>query len=296
MPCAVGRPQRRSTTEVVDGCRCWSQSRGASTRRLNEGRRPKSSTAMCPVSHARPVLRCLNEGRRPKSSTVRDDDPRTLAYIDGPQRRSTTEVVDGTSSTRRRATTGSLNEGRRPKSSTAPMHRSQTTGRRSASTKVDDRSRRRSKTTSTKGTASLNEGRRPKSSTDHGSYGGVDRVRASTKVDDRSRRRPSPRTGPPKPPNGASTKVDDRSRRRSGGSHRRRVAVVTPQRRSTTEVVDGARVMSGAITFIEPQRRSTTGVVDGTIADLTSNYVEDSPQRRSTTEVVDGLYTTGVGL
>ncbi len=109
---------------------------------------------------------------------------------------------------------------------------------------------------------------------------------ASTKVDDRSRRRPleRPRLRVPRP-RPASTKVDDRSRRRFPPVTAFLTWLVLPQRRSTTEVVDGPSAEQADRWSEMPQRRSTTEVVDGPASAFTPAV---KPQRRSTTEVVDG--------
>ncbi len=234
--------------------------------RLNEGRRPKSSTvALHADTVARQNIR-LNEGRRPKSSTDAAVAVRAVR-VRAPQRRSTTEVVDGAGDDLAAATVGgrSLNEGRRPKSSTVGSVRVRRQAFK-ASTKVDDRSRRRSWNTRSElasptapqrrsttevvdgvgvgegfggSCACLNEGRRPKSSTD---------VAAGQR-----------------PPEGlhASTKVDDRSRRRCCRTGDRAELTNRPQRRSTTEVVDGRGRRGSRAAAAVPQRRSTTEVVDG---------------------------------
>ncbi len=260
------------------------------------------------------VSRCLNEGRRPKSSTA--SDRRVSSWISPPQRRSTTEVVDGLFGffrrlgglhvPQRRSTTEvvdgrrvlrqalrpqpCLNEGRRPKSSTVHGHQEPLAdrveglneGRRpKSSTVIQDFSfstlempQRRSTTEVVDGSAavsvmvlcvlrSLNEGRRPKSST------AVDECqRHASQLSLNEGRRPKSSTA-----------------QFRASVTRRRYRV--PQRRSTTEVVDGVGGGARPSMVVPPQRRSTTEVVDG-LNTQSGGITSHLPQRRSTTEVVDG--------
>ncbi len=283
---------------------------------LNEGRRPKSSTA----AHRRRTRR-----RRYQASTKVDDRSRrrervrpcTAQRASTPQRRSTTEVVDGLGRTGGLATAPTcLNEGRRPKSSTVvreggtPDWPGRWPQRRSTTEVVDGRGM----SSALGGPFGLNEGRRPKSSTVNRSVRAWRPVTpASTKVDDRSRRRSNgvipyarassrpQRRSTTEVVDGtcwtssasqtystASTKVDDRSRRRRPSDFGLGAAFVVPQRRSTTEVVDGSTDRAGRvgtrIGLNEGRRpKSSTGdVLTQRLPGVTR------PQRRSTTEVVDG--------
>ncbi len=186
----AGWPQRRSTTEVVDGIH-----HGDRWQEIGPQRR--STTEVVDGCLRRALVMCrftgLNEGRRPKSSTVDQTEELLGLIFLAPQRRSTTEVVDGRRGGRSRRGRGVA-----------------------ASTKVDDRSRRREY-------AGVVE---------RASLGG-----ASTKVDDRSRRRQQHRTGDTRP----HTRLNEGRRPKSSTADvlGDNINIAGPQRRSTTEVVDG---------------------------------------------------------
>ncbi len=206
----------------------------------------------------------------------------------GPQRRSATRIADRPAHLRgrqRRATSTKVGDLSRLRH--APRFAAR--DRDLASTKVDNRSRRRLWTSRTRFSTSLPQRRSATGVADGQRRGAGDGppVGLSTKVGDRSRRRTATGNIPAGRLDQPSTKVGGRSRRRVCSTCLA-IMIAAPQRRSATGVADGPRRYDIGLGQVEnPQRRSATGVADGT-PEATTCVPRFCPQRGSPTGVADG--------